>query len=44
MYLAMSIKDGVKRITKEVVVIRVHKTCNKERVDVKNIKDITSPK
>ena len=44
MYLAMSIKDGVKRFTKEVVVIRVHKTRNKERVDVKNIKDIKSPK
>ena len=42
-YLAMSIKDGVKRITKEIV-IRVHKTSNKERVDVKNIKDIKSPK
>ena len=43
-YLAMSIKDGVKRFTKEVVVIRVHKTRNKERVDVKNTKDIKSPK
>ena len=40
----MSIKDGVKRFTKEVVVIRVHKTRNKERDDVKNIKDIKSPK
>ena len=44
MYVAMSIKDGVKRFTKEVVVIRVHKTRNKERVDVKNTKDIKSPK
>ena len=43
-YLAMSNKDGVKSITKEVIVIRVHKTSNKERVDVKNIKDIKSPK
>ena len=43
-YLATSIKGGVKRITKEVVVIRVNKTRNKERVDVKNIKDIKSPK
>ena len=43
-YLAMSIKDGVKRFTKEVVVIRVHKTRNKEQVDVKNTKDIKSPK
>ena len=40
----MSNKDGVKSITKEVIVIRVHKTSNKERVDVKNIKDIKSPK
>ena len=31
----MSNKDGVKSITKEVIVIRVHKTSNKERVDVK---------
>ena len=44
MYLAMSNKDGVKSITKEVIVIRVHKTSNKERFDVKNIKDIKSPK
>ena len=43
-YLAMSNKDGVKSFTKEVIVIRVHKTSNKERVDVKNIKDIKSPK
>ena len=40
----MSNKDGVKSITKEVIVIRVHKTSNKEGVDVKNIKDIKSPK
>ena len=31
----MSNKDGVKSITKEVIVIRVHKTSNKERFDVK---------
>ena len=43
-YLAMSNKDGVKSITKEVIVIRVHKTSNKERFDVKNIKYIKSPK
>ena len=38
-YLAMSNKDGVKSFTKEVIVMGVHKTSNKERVDVKNIKD-----
>ena len=43
-YLAMSNKDGVKSITKEVIVIRVLKTSNKERFDVKNIKYIKSPK
>ena len=43
-YLAMRNKDGVKSITKEVIVIRVHKTSNIERFDVKNIKDIKSPK
>ena len=40
----MSNKDGVKSITKEVIVIRVHKTSNKERFDVKNIKYVKSPK
>ena len=40
----MSNKDGVKSFTKEVIVIRVHKTSNKERVDVKNIKDMKSPR
>ena len=43
-YLTMSNKGGVKSITKKIIVIRVHKTSNKERVDVTNIKDIKSPK
>ena len=40
MYLAISNKGGVKRMRKEVIMIWVHKTRNKERINVKNVKDI----
>ena len=43
-YLAISNKGGVKRMRKEVIMIWVHKTRNKERINVKNVKDIKSPK
>ena len=41
---AISNKGGVKRTRKEVIMIWVHKTRNKERINVKNVKDIKSPK
>ena len=41
---AISNKGGVKRTRKEVIMIRVHKTRNKERINVTNVKDIKSPK
>ena len=34
-YLAISNKGGVKRTRKEVIMIWVHKTRNKERINVK---------
>ena len=44
-YLTISNKGGrVKRMKKEVIIIRLHKTRNKERINVKNVKDIKSPK
>ena len=43
-YLAISNKGGVKRMRKEVIMIWVHKTCNKERINVKNLTDFKSPK
>ena len=43
-YLAISNKGGVKRFRKEVIMIWVHETCNKERINVKNVKDFKSPK
>ena len=39
-YLAISSKGGVKGMRKEVIIIWVHKTRNKERINVKNVKDI----
>ena len=40
-YLTISNKGGrVKRMKKEVIIIRLHKTRNKERINVKNVKDI----
>ena len=44
MYLAISNKGGIKRMRKEVIMIWVHKTCNKQRLNVKNVKDFKSPK
>ena len=44
LYLAISNKGGFESIVKEVIMIPAHKTSNEERVDVKNIKDIKSPK
>ena len=41
---AISNKGGVKRTRKEVIMIWVHKTRNKERINVTNVKDIKSPK
>ena len=41
---AISNKGGVKRARKEVIMIWVHKTRNKERINVTNVKDIKSPK
>ena len=41
---AISNKGGVKRMRKEVIMIWVHKTRNKERINVTNVKDIKSPK
>ena len=39
-YLAIT-KGGVKRMRKEVIIVRVHKTRNKERINnVKAVKDI----
>ena len=41
MYLAISNKGGVKRMRKELIMVRVHKTSNKERINkVKAVKDI----
>ena len=39
MYLAISDKGGVISMRKEVIMICVHKTRNKERINVKNVKD-----
>ena len=39
-YLTISNKGGVKSMRKEVIMIWVHKTRNKERINVKNVKDI----
>ena len=39
MYLAISDKRGVISMRKEVIMISVHKTRNKERINVKNVKD-----
>ena len=38
-YLAISNKGGVKSMRKEVIMIWVDKTRNKERIDAKNVKD-----
>ena len=43
-YLAISNKGGVKRMRKEVIMMWVHKTRNKKRINVKNVKDFNSPK
>ena len=43
-YLAIINKGGVKRMREEVIMIWVHKTRNKECINVKNIKDFKSPK
>ena len=43
-YLAISNKCCVKRMRKEVIMMRVHKTRNKKRINVKNVKDFNSPK
>ena len=43
-YLAISNKGGVKRMRKEAIMIGVHKTCNKECINVKNVKDFKSLK
>ena len=38
--MAISNQGGVKRMRKEVIMIWVHETRNKERINVKNIKNI----
>ena len=43
-YLAISNKGGVKRMRKEVIMIWVHKTHNRERINVRSVKDFKSPK
>ena len=43
-YLAISNKGSVKRMRKVVIMIWVHKTHDKERINVKNVKDFKGPK
>ena len=44
MYLAISNKGGFRRMRKEVIMIKVYKTRNKECINVRNVKDFKSPK